>query len=489
MHPSPVKSIYLSTSKGGEQSPLQKRSSRRSPSVEPRGIFSSQQSNDGRTFIHPVFDGTNRTYAQERQVECESLACSKSEWCPSDAEFVARTVRPTIKVENVNDMTSKSTGCEAQRYDSQNKASTEALSTGENNLNANTSASEHDGTDDDNYASSEDETTLPTLDTYQPREPSYAKANLVPFYTLCKRLDLLWKKRRSTGKQAVSKQDRLKYLLPDSLFTFLEGGSPYPFMRLICPDHDSSRPHTGLKEATIAKVWADAMGLLPNSNTYKKLTHYRDPEYNGTNAGDLSVVIHQLTDERFRSSKSNGSNLTVGEVNDWLDVLVDIVKDRFEMALSETERGSVWKQSLDNAINSKGQSGKKLKKHDRYVKLLEKLISKNLSVSCIKNHAAILHISSCAHVKPPYTQSVEHKWIVRILLQKIEIGINFNSILDYYNPHAKKLYGAFNNMKELCRRLSDPKYVALLKATHDQNARDIIDQNRCVRNSLKTAAI
>eukprot|EP00804_Cyclotella_cryptica_P001192 CCRYP_017014-RA/>CCRYP_017014-RA protein AED:0.02 eAED:0.02 QI:1471/0.88/0.9/1/0.55/0.5/10/2775/629 len=94
-----------------------------------------------------------------------------------------------------------------------------------------------------------------------------------------------------------------------------------------------------------------------------------------------------------------------------------------------------------------------MKKHDKYVKLLEKLISKNLS-------------------------SVEHKWIVRILLQKVEMGINFNSILDYYNPHAKTLYSAFNNMKELCKRLSDPKYIALLKMTHEQNAREIVDQNR-----------
>lgn len=77
-------------------------------------------------------------------------------------------------------------------------------------------------------------------------------------------------------------------------------------------------------------------------------------------------------------------------------------------------------------------------------------------------------------------QSVEHKWIVRILLQKVEMGINFHSILDYYNPHAKTLYSAFNNMKELCKRLSDPKYVALLKMTHEQNAREIVDQNRCV---------
>jgi ATP-dependent DNA ligase len=79
-----------------------------------------------------------------------------------------------------------------------------------------------------------------------------------------------------------------------------------------------------------------------------------------------------------------------------------------------------------------------------------------------------------------FLQPIEHKWIVRILLQKMEIGFNFNSILDYYNPHAMKLYSAFNNMKELCKRLSDPKYVTLLKMTHEQNAKDIVNQNRCV---------
>ena len=239
-----------------------------------------------------------------------------------------------------------------------------------------------DATDENDSSSGEGAELIPTLDTYQPREPSYTKANSVPFHTLCKRFDVLWRKRRCTGKKAVSKDEQLKYLLPDSLFDYLEGGSPYPFMRLICPDHDSSRPHTGLKEATIAKVWGDAMGLPLNSNSYKKLTHYRNPQYNGTNAGDLSVVVHQLAEDRLCNKK--GSNLTVGEMNDWLDVLVDIVKDKYEMTTSEKEGNSTWKTSLKNAINEDWQEGKKLKKHDKYVKLLEKLMTKNLSVSVIK---------------------------------------------------------------------------------------------------------
>ena len=237
-------------------------------------------------------------------------------------------------------------------------------------------------TDDDSSSTDENPLVIPTLDTYQPPEPSYTKANARPFHTHCKRLETVWKQRRLSGRKAVSKTDKLHYLLPDSLSRYLEGGSPYPYLRLLCPDHDSSRPHTGLKEATVAKVWGDAMGLMPNSKTYRRLTHYRDPEYNGTSAGDLSVVVQQLTEARYgRGSGGKGSDLTVGEVNDWLDVLVDIVKDRFDMATSDREGNSGWKESLERAIAGDGRAGKKMKKHDKYVKLLEKLIRKNLSVS------------------------------------------------------------------------------------------------------------
>lgn len=355
MHPSPVKSKGLSPLKGST-------------------INGNRDNN--LIQIHPALDGSHpsnrqldalqrRPMQQTNAIFGSNRSSSSSRgWNASDAEFVQS---------------------EARNHSNQIDAVPESSEADEDRSKQVSRDSAGDGTDDDDDDSSEEEDTtaiIPTLDTYQPREPSYVKANAVPFHTLCKRLDLLWNKRRTTDKKAVSKQERLKYLLPDSLFNYLEGGSPYPFMRLICPDHDSSRPHTGLKEATIAKVWGDAMGLLSNSKTYKKLTHYRDPEYNGTNAGDLSVVIHQLTEERYGSGKGRGSNLTVGEINDWLDVLVDIVKDRFEMPTSSSqEENTVWKMNLEKAIVGGQQAGKKLKKHDKYVKLLEKLISKNLSVS------------------------------------------------------------------------------------------------------------
>lgn len=406
---SPVKSEGFSSLPAKKSTRFSRSSCHEDVSVD------SDAFNLGNDLVHPALDGTNARFrgpqqptsssSDKKQPQGNSMDNSASlrSWNPSESDFVeamnSSKRRSHYLMENAfkaNEEFQKHNGhaIESKTSTSNNdsfKSCDEDCKKSSNDPTSDTQTATKDTVyrnpkDDDTTddASSTDDTPLviPTLDTYQPPEPSYTKANALPFHTLCKRLEAVWKQRRVTGRKAVSKTDKLQYLLPDSLLRYLEGGSPYPYLRLLCPDHDSSRPHTGLKEATVAKVWGDAMGLMAHSNAYRKLTHYRDPEYNGATAGDLSVVVQQLTEERYGSgSRGKGSNLTVGEVNDWLDVLVDIVKDRFDMATSEREGNSGWKESLKRAIAGDGRAGKKMKKHDKYVKLLEKLISKNLSVS------------------------------------------------------------------------------------------------------------
>ena len=74
--------------------------------------------------------------------------------------------------------------------------------------------------------------------------------------------------------------------------------------------------------------------------------------------------------------------------------------------------------------------------------------------------------------------AVKHKFIVRIILQHINVGINLREILGYMNPHAMDIHYSSNSLKELCSRLSDPEYVRLLKATVDKNTKDIMESNR-----------
>ena len=73
---------------------------------------------------------------------------------------------------------------------------------------------------------------------------------------------------------------------------------------------------------------------------------------------------------------------------------------------------------------------------------------------------------------------VEHKFIVRIILQHIHVGINLREILGYMHAYAMDLHYASNSLKELCALLSDPEYVRLLKATVEKNTRDIMESNR-----------
>ena len=262
-----------------------------------------------------------------------------------------------------------------------------------------TNLSDDDSNTDENDQQSTIITTIPTLETYIPKPPTYTKINTIPFAELCRRLELLWNLR--FRKTKVSKEKQMgECLLPHAMRTWLDtcGDSPYPYLRLILPDHDSARPHTGMKEARVAETWWKALGLTKGSMHCKQIVNYRNPDIikNETSRGDLSCVIMDVMKERSMHT-GKGSKLTVGEVNEWLDVLVDIVKDRYGMATTTTststseadqnnnnggeEGGGVekskWRKELEKVVTMNSKAGK----HDKYVKMVEKLIQKNLNVS------------------------------------------------------------------------------------------------------------
>ena len=205
-------------------------------------------------------------------------------------------------------------------------------------------------------------------------------------------LEAIWNLRLGK-KKGIPKAERIKYLLPDSMWNKMKetGGSPYPYLRLLLPDHDSARPHTGMKESKVAETWAKALGCNKGHKIHTLLTGYRngkligsDPitKANANNSiGDLSCVLMDIM--KYRAPGS-GSKLTVGEMNEWLDVLVDVVKDRFDMPTEEPTEKSKWRKSLEKAIRS-GPLGAKKGKGDIYRDLVEKLIHKNLSVSHMAN--------------------------------------------------------------------------------------------------------
>jgi len=201
--------------------------------------------------------------------------------------------------------------------------------------------------------------------------------------------------------------------------SYLKGGSAFSFIRLMIPDKNAIRPHCGMKEKTIATTWAEAIGLSKTSRDSLKLLNYNDPIHaSSTACGDLSLGILEVMEKRYPFSKSK---ITVGEVNDLLD----------ELAMMKRQQ----KQTFRTKLQMK-------------VQWVERLIAKQFC-------------------------PLEHKWIVRILLQKLELGVSSESILNYCHPFAQDLYSANKNIRALFAALCDSAYIN--KQEQIQNEKNAID--------------
>jgi hypothetical protein len=54
---------------------------------------------------------------------------------------------------------------------------------------------------------------------------------------------------------------------------------------------------------------------------------------------------------------------------------------------------------------------------------------------------------------------LEHRWIVRILLQSTQLVVGHKAILKHYSPYAEELYNSNNSLKYLCTALSNPEWM------------------------------
>eukprot|EP01080_Neovahlkampfia_damariscottae_P003224 gene3224-5539_t len=55
------------------------------------------------------------------------------------------------------------------------------------------------------------------------------------------------------------------------------------------------------------------------------------------------------------------------------------------------------------------------------------------------------------------TTAIEQKWLIRIILK--DMKINFTSIMKAFHPAAEKLYNECTDLKEVCMKCQDPKFI------------------------------
>ena len=250
------------------------------------------------------------------------------------------------------------------------------------------------------YGQDEHEEIQEREDSYQPTDADETKANALSFAQLCRKFEILWKQRKlKSSRGIVTKSDLLQLLLPPQLMKYLGSGSPFPLLRLILPEIDTCRPHLGMKEKIIAQCWSDAMGFNKGSQAHEKLINFTIPEKAGSSAvGDFSLALYEVMKERFPEKPSS---VTIGEMNEMLDKLASVKKNRETQMQSSQHNWRSSSSSITKAQTSLDRNeeagdnnfnetnGKLSAKHSYQSKQLlrkrwvEDLIALNLSVSSI----------------------------------------------------------------------------------------------------------
>ena len=52
--------------------------------------------------------------------------------------------------------------------------------------------------------------------------------------------------------------------------------------------------------------------------------------------------------------------------------------------------------------------------------------------------------------------AIEQKWLIRIILKDLKLGIGSIPILEMYHPDAQELYDVTNDLEKVCSSLTDP---------------------------------
>ena len=287
-------------------------------------------------------------------------------------------------------------------------------------------------------------------------EPSYQKFGSIPFSILSKRLEQLWQRKmmKNTGKKrnnkAITLQDMLLNLLPPKMlhtYSQHEPGQPpesiFPLIRLLCPEKDGAR-RTCVKEMTLAKAYIKAFGWASDKKESRKLLNYHDPAIVGTNgAGDFSVVLQHVLlgdDPNMSRVSKEPSKVTLTQINQALDELV-AMGDK-----TSRKTNHDWRPS-SSAANTKGSTDRtKTRKPTKVSDERANWVSRFLNVGDLR------------------LSPLEHKWLARILMERMQFGIGFDKLLTWYNPLGPAMWSGHNSLKAVCNALCQPAVANKIKA-------------------------
>ncbi|POM80098.1 DNA ligase, partial [Phytophthora palmivora] len=197
-------------------------------------------------------------------------------------------------------------------------------------------------------------------------------------------------------------ESKLDLLFSANLRAQVGGGDLYPLVRLVLPQLDRERTYM-LKEKKIAKIYIDVLGLAPISKDAQKLEHFNDPKIvESKSVGDFAAVLFDVVLYQSARTRSKQQH-TLQDVNELLDKLV---------------------QADSNAARKKV-----------FMKLATEY------------------------------SADEQKWIIRVVLKDLKIGLRHERVLQFIHPDAMEMYNHTNDLHKVCRELrnSAVRYVPQLE--------------------------
>lgn len=227
-----------------------------------------------------------------------------------------------------------------------------------------------------------------------------AVADKVPFRDLCKLCEKISNKQNKNEKRK---------LLADFINHWREfhgklhaedavserSDSFFSAMRLLLPHLDKERPAYGIKETTLARLYIQVLALGKDSPDAQKLLNYKAPKVARAEAGDFASVAYIVLKNRC----PNKGALTVADVNRCLD----------EISIASTEK-------------RKGDVEKGL----------------------------------CFLLQQ--TSASEQKWLIRMILKDMKMGVSEQSILNAYHPDARDVFDVTSNLATVCMQLKDTNF-------------------------------
>ncbi|XP_064490399.1 DNA ligase 4-like [Ornithodoros turicata] len=225
-------------------------------------------------------------------------------------------------------------------------------------------------------------------------------ADKVPFRDLCKLCEKISNKQNKNEKRK---------LLVDFINHWREfhdhlhvndpaGGEEDSFfsaMRLLLPHLDKERPAYGIKETTLARLYIQVLALGKDSADAQKLLNYKAPKVARAEAGDFASVAYVVLKNRCPIKGS----LTVSDVNRYLDEISNVSSERN-------------KEDVEKKLCS----------------LLQQ------------------------------TSASEQRWLIRMILKDMKMGVSEHSVLNAYHPDARDLFDVTSNLAKVCLQLKDTNF-------------------------------